>query len=67
MSFSVATEKSQALSESQRTALIKLLADEDPAVYHLVRKKIRSYSQTAIFWMQPYVLSSDTVLRPHAQ
>ena len=67
MSSSVATEKSQALSESQRTALIKLLADEDPAVYHLVRKKILSYGQTAILWMQPHVLSSDPVLRRRAQ
>ena len=67
MSSSIATEKSQALSESQRTALIKLLADEDPAVYHLVRKKILSYGQTAILWMQPHVLSSDPVLRRRAQ
>src|SRR2546429_9806012 len=67
MSSSVATEKSQALSESQRTALIKLLADEDPAVYHLVRKKILSYGQMAILWMQPHVLSSDPVLRRRAQ
>ncbi|HKI70872.1 MAG TPA: hypothetical protein VKA81_00720, partial [Verrucomicrobiae bacterium] len=67
MSCSIATEKSQALSESQRTALIKLLADEDPAVYHLVRKKILSYGQTAILWMQPHVLSGDPVLRRRAQ
>jgi len=67
MSSSIATEKSQALSESQRTALIKLLADEDPAVYHLVRKKILSYGQTAILWMQPHVLSGDPVLRRRAQ
>src|SRR2546423_10218472 len=67
MSSSVATEKTQALSETQRTALIKLLADEDAAVYHLVRKKILSYGQMAILWMQPHVLSSDPVLRRRAQ
>src|SRR5438046_7657449 len=67
MSSAIATEKSQALSESQRTALIKLLSDEDAAVYHLVRDKILSFGQTAVAWMHPHVLSSDPVLRRRAQ
>src|SRR5438477_8048757 len=33
---------------------------------HLVRKKILSYGQTAILWMQPHVLSGDPVLRRRA-
>jgi len=67
MSSSIATEKSQALSESQKTALVKLLSDEDPAVYHLVREKILSCGQAATGWMQTHVLSSDPVLRRRAQ
>src|SRR5438046_8467387 len=67
MSSTTTAEKSQVLSESQRTALVKLLADEDPAVYHLVREKILSCGQTATAWVQPHVLSSDPVLRRRAQ
>ena len=67
MNSSVATEQPQNLSESQRTALIKLLSDEDPAVYHLVREKILSYGQTASAWVRPHVLSSDPILRRRAQ
>src|SRR5881396_3256960 len=67
MSSSSVTEKPQALSEGQREALIKLLSDEDAAVYRLVREKILSYGQTALAWMHPHVLSSDPVLRRRAQ
>jgi len=67
MSSSIATDKSKALSESQRTALIKLLSDEDPAVYHLVRDRILSYGQAAAGWLRPHLLSSDPVLRRRAQ
>src|SRR5256885_3124146 len=67
MSSSSVTEKSQAPSEGQREALIKLLSDEDAAVYRLVREKILSYGQTALPWMHPHLLSSDPVLRRRAQ
>src|SRR2546421_5619817 len=67
MNSAVAIEKPQNLSESQRTALIKLLSDEDPAVYHLVRDKILSYGQTATEWLQPHLLSGDPVLRRRTQ
>src|SRR5439155_8369413 len=67
MNSPVATEKPQNLSENQRTVLIKLLSDEDPSVYHLVREKILSYGQIASAWMRPHVLSSDPVLRRRAQ
>src|SRR5437762_12866894 len=67
MNSSVATAKPQNLSENQRTALIKLLSDEDPSVYHLVREKILTYGQTASAWMRPHVLSSDPILRRRAQ
>src|SRR3989475_2556648 len=67
MNSPVATEKPQNLPENQRTALIKLLSDEDASVYHLVREKILSYGQTASAWMRPHVLSSDPILRRRAQ
>lgn len=59
----VASESPVALSESQRTALISLLADDDPAVYQLVRSKLLAFGPTAIEWLQPYALSSEPKLR----
>jgi regulator of sirC expression with transglutaminase-like and TPR domain len=54
------------LSESQKNALIKLLGDEDLAVYHAVRGKILSYGQAAADWLRPHTLSYDPVLRRRA-
>jgi len=54
-------------SESQKAALISLLADEDPAVYQAVREKILSCGQAAMEWLRPHQLSSDPVLRRRAQ
>ncbi len=56
-----------ALPESQRAALINLLADEDPQIYRAVRKKILSYGQQAVEWLRPYTLSREPVLRRHAK
>src|SRR5882672_1555027 len=57
----------ETLSESQRSALLKLLADEDPAVYHTVRKKIISYGPETIPWLRQHKLSSDPALRRRSQ
>jgi len=54
------------LSASQREALIKLLADEDQAVYQTIRDKIRSYGPQATEWLRPHTLSRDPVLRRRA-
>ena len=51
MNASVTSEKPKALSESQKNALINLLADEDPAVYRVIREKFLSYGQMASAWM----------------
>ncbi len=51
------------LSESQRSALISLLADEDPSIYRMVRERILVYGQTAVAWLRPHLLSSDPVMR----
>jgi regulator of sirC expression with transglutaminase-like and TPR domain len=55
------------LPENQRAALISLLADDDPAVYQLVRAKILSYGEAACDWLRPEVLSSDPKMRRRAQ
>jgi regulator of sirC expression with transglutaminase-like and TPR domain len=57
----------ETLSESQKGALLKLLADEDSAVYRPVREKILSYGPGVIPWLQPHTLSNDPALRRRAQ
>lgn len=56
----------EALPENQRTALISLLADDDPAVYQLIRRKLLSYGPTACEWLRPQTLSSDPRMRRRA-
>jgi regulator of sirC expression with transglutaminase-like and TPR domain len=55
------------LSESQRTALLTLLADDDPAVYQTIRQRVLSCGTHAADWLRPHTLSRDPVLRRHAQ
>ena len=55
------------LSERRRTALITLLADEDPAIYQIARKAILSCGLAAGGWLHPHALSSDPVLRRRAR
>jgi regulator of sirC expression with transglutaminase-like and TPR domain len=56
-----------ALPETQRSALIKLLGDEDPNVYQVVKEKIISLGHDTQVWLKPCQLSSDPMLRKHAQ
>ena len=53
--------------ESQRKALVKLLGDEDPAIYQAVRDKIISCGESARDWLRPHTLSADPLLRRRAQ
>ncbi|MBA4149194.1 MAG: hypothetical protein H0X66_13855 [Verrucomicrobia bacterium] len=55
------------LSDSQRAALISLLADEDPAVYQTIWSKLLSYGPDVVTWLQPYLLDSDPLLRRRSQ
>jgi regulator of sirC expression with transglutaminase-like and TPR domain len=59
--------KTGGLPESQKAALISLLADEDANVYHAVRTKIISAGPSARQWLQPHALSSDPLLRRRTQ
>jgi regulator of sirC expression with transglutaminase-like and TPR domain len=67
MSLPSSAESGEALSENQKAALIKLLADDDMAVYHTIRGKLLSYGQVAGQWLRPHTLSSDPILRRRAQ
>lgn len=55
------------LSENQKSALIRLLGDESPAVYQAVREKILSCGQPVVPWLRPYTLSNDPALRRRSQ
>ncbi len=55
------------LSEKQRAALLSLLADEDPAVYRVIRRKILSLGPSVAAWLRPHTLSREPALRRRAQ
>ncbi|HEY5915721.1 MAG TPA: transglutaminase-like domain-containing protein [Verrucomicrobiae bacterium] len=55
------------LSETRKAALIKLLADEDPAIYRNIRQKILSIGPSAADWVRPHTLSREPALRRRAQ
>lgn len=55
------------LSASRKSALLKLLVDEDIAVFQSIREKILSYGPGAAEWLRPHLLSHDPVLRRRAQ
>jgi regulator of sirC expression with transglutaminase-like and TPR domain len=59
--------QSRQLTENERTALLNLLGDDDPAVYPVIRDRILSYGAPAAHWLRPHVLSNDPVLRRHAR
>jgi regulator of sirC expression with transglutaminase-like and TPR domain len=55
------------LSESQKAALLTLLADDDLSVYRKIRHKIISFGPSAADWLRPHTLSRDPALRRRAQ
>jgi regulator of sirC expression with transglutaminase-like and TPR domain len=67
MESTTASNPPATLSEKQKAALISLLSDEDPAVYHAVRGKILSCGKAVTEWLRPHALSSDPALRRRAQ
>ena len=62
----ITSESSPTLLDKQRAALISLLADDDPAIYQMVRGKLLSYGRPVCEWLRPYLLSPDPVLRRRA-
>ncbi|HEV2208325.1 MAG TPA: transglutaminase-like domain-containing protein [Verrucomicrobiae bacterium] len=57
----------QELPESQKAALLKLLADDDPAIYRDIRQRILSFGPSAADWLRPHLLSREPTLRRRAQ
>jgi regulator of sirC expression with transglutaminase-like and TPR domain len=55
------------LTESQRSALVSLLADEDPTVYRTVHSQLLSYGPSAAEWLRPHTVSDDPALRRRAR
>ena len=54
-------------SDGERAALLNLLTDDDPAIYHTVRTRILSCGPGARDWLRPLSLSGDPVLRRRSQ
>lgn len=54
------------LSDTQKAALISLLADDDPAVYKSVRQQLLSFGPVVRDWLRPYLISNEPVLRRRA-
>ena len=55
------------LPESRKSAFLKLLADDDPAVYSNIRQQILSMGPGAAAWLRPHLVSNDPVLRRRSQ
>ena len=63
MNSASAKPSAKDLSQSERFALVNLLADEDPAIYRTVMEKILSCGPPAAEWLRPHTMSNDPALR----
>ena len=63
MNVSVSAASTGLLTDQQKSALITLLADDDPAIYHKMRNEILSHGPVVSEWLRPYTLHGDPVLR----
>ncbi|MGA2661441.1 MAG: transglutaminase-like domain-containing protein [Verrucomicrobiota bacterium] len=63
----VSIELPEELSERRRAALLSLLADDDPAIYGVIRRKILSLGPSVAGWLRPHTLSREPALRRRAQ
>jgi hypothetical protein len=53
----------ESLTASKRAALITLLTDDDPAIYHTVRARLLGYGPAICDWLRPLTISADPRLR----
>ena len=67
MRNSIAEKLNAKLTQSQRAALITLLADDDPTVYQSIRGKILASGPAAADWLRAHALSKDPILRRRVQ
>lgn len=66
MSSTAANQAAAGLSDSQRRALVTLLADEDPEVYAAVRARILQCGLEAVSWLRRQTLVPDPRVRRRA-
>lgn len=55
------------LTPAQKSALVTLLADDDPTVYQTVRAHILTLGTSAVQWLRPHALTLDARLRRRVQ
>lgn len=67
MNTPATSQSSLSLTQSQKTALISLLADDDPAVYKTIRQTLLNYGPGVVAWLRPYSFNRDPILRRRAQ
>jgi regulator of sirC expression with transglutaminase-like and TPR domain len=67
MNSTAATPPNPGFTETQRGALLKLLADEDPAIWQVIRQKILACGALAETWLRPHSLSPDPATRRRVQ
>jgi len=60
-------ESARPLLQTEQAALINLLIDDDPAIYHSIREKILSYGADVIPWLRTFHLDSDPATRRRTQ
>ena len=53
----------ETLSEGQRAALVRLLADDDPAIFRHIHDSIVAQGPAACGWLEPHRLSDDARTR----
>ncbi len=63
MNFPSHSSAPQPLTDSQRVALVTLLADDDPGVYQTIRQKLLAQGVQAKDWLKDYSLHDDPVVR----
>jgi len=66
MSPSADNSTELAFSESQKRALLTLLADDDPGVYESIHQTILDQGPAAADWLQDYKLDDNPLLRKRA-
>jgi regulator of sirC expression with transglutaminase-like and TPR domain len=67
MNSTAVTPDSSGFTETQRLALLTLLADEDPKVWQAVRRRILACGSPAEPWLRLHALSQDPVTRRRVQ
>lgn len=55
------------LTDAQRSALIRLLGDDDPKVHDAVKTRLMGCGPEVVSWLRPHLVDDDPVLRRHAR